>query len=225
MRRSAKVWVSRKLADLRGGHLSPEVFSACMGQARAFGLLSVWDEDIRVIPATRPTESSTLTALGNLTRGVDSAVATGTARASVRLFSAVAPAPALPLDTPRAPTAPTPEAAGQLALDQRIPATGKARAAPPQENATGAGGVRVPVVVAPSPLPEPHSGPQRPSGQERSAETAIGRRRPDLRKGTDTPAHQARSSLSNALLAGVWSRLSSDPGLTRAIARRRRQPA
>jgi hypothetical protein len=133
MRRSAKVWVSRKLADLPGGHLSPEVFSACMGQARAFGQLSVWDEDIRAIPATRPTESSTLTALGNLTRGVDSAVATGTARASVRLFSAVAPAPALPLDTPRAPTAPTPEAAGQLALDQRIPATGKARAAPPQE--------------------------------------------------------------------------------------------
>lgn len=39
------------------------------------------------------------------------------------------------------------------------------------------------------------------SGQERSAETAIGRRRPDLRKGTDKPAHQARSSLSNALLA------------------------
>ena len=97
---------------------------------------------------------------------------------------------------------------------------GKGSRSATSRNATGAGGVRVPVVVAPSPLPEPHSGPQRPSGQERSAETAIGRRRPDLRKGTDTPGHQARSSLSNALLAVT----SSDPGLTCAIALGRRQP-
>lgn len=39
-------------------------------------------------------------------------------------------------------------------------------------------------------------------------------------KGTDKPAHQARSSLSNALLAVT----SSDPGLTCAIALGRRQP-
>ena len=190
MRRADKVWVRRQLAHRPGPHLSPQVFSARMGQPRARGLLSACDQDIGGIPTTSPTESSTITA---------------------GLFWPAARATALPIDTPWAPKFPTAKARAQLALAQRIPATGKARTKPPEERDTDMAGIRVP--VAPSPPAESGSDLARPSDQERSAEKATGHHRTAPRNGRDTAVHQARSKreyTSCQRLVGVLNRELSE---------------